>query len=225
MLPPKFVWTIRRAKFRCRKLIWVWHTEFALQNLKRQQRDYNFSVRTYAYISLGVAWVMWLMPFILAKRGSQPAQKVDRRARWGMLLVAIAYSLIWQGHFWERPLPLWRLLPSILFLVLACVLSWSSTRFLGRQWRVDAGLNADHELVRTGPYRFVRHPIYASMLCVFCGTALMITSIVLFIPALVLFIVGTEIRVRIEDGLLASRFGEQFAQYKNSLPAYIPLLR
>jgi protein-S-isoprenylcysteine O-methyltransferase Ste14 len=63
------------------------------------------------------------------------------------------------------------------------------------------------------------------MLCVFCGTALMITSIVLFIPALVLFIVGTEIRVRIEDGLLASRFGEQFAQYKTSLPAYIPLLR
>jgi protein-S-isoprenylcysteine O-methyltransferase Ste14 len=170
-------------------------------------------------------WVIWLLPFVLAHRNSQQAQKVDRRARWGMLLVAIAYSLIWQGHFWERPLSWWRVVPSILILVLACILSWSSTRSLGRQWRVDAGLNADHELVRAGPYRYVRHPIYASMLCVFLGTALMITSLVLFLPALVFFIAGSEIRVRIEDGLLASRFGEQFSQYKKSVPAYFPPLR
>ena len=36
---------------------------------------------------------------------------------------------------------------------------------LGRQWRIDAGLNSDHELVQSGPYRIVRHPIYTSMLC------------------------------------------------------------
>jgi len=194
---------------------------------KRQIRAgrYNSGVRSYAYTILAVTWVVWMMPFILAKRSSQPAQHVDRRARWGMLLVAIAYALIWQGRFWERPLPLWRFVPSVMFLVLAGILSWSGTRFLGRQWRVDAGLNADHELVKTGPYRFVRHPIYASMLCLFCGTALMIASAVLFIPALALFIAGTEIRVRIEDGLLASRFGEQFTKYKNSVPGYIPLLR
>jgi protein-S-isoprenylcysteine O-methyltransferase Ste14 len=182
-------------------------------------------VRLTAYIILGVAWAIWLLPFILAKRNSQTAQKIDRRARWGMLLVAVAYALIWQGRFWERPLPYWRVIPSTLFLLLACVLSWSGTRFLGRQWRMDAGLNADHELVRTGPYRFVRHPIYASMLCLFCGTALMIASVVLFLPAVVLFIVGTEIRVGIEDRLLASRFGEQFTQYMNSIPAYIPFVR
>lgn len=166
-----------------------------------------------------------MVPFILAKRSKQPAQKLDRRARWGMLLVAIAYSIIWQGHFWERPLPLWRMVLSILILILACILSWSGTRFLGRQWRVDAGLNADHELVKTGPYRFVRHPIYASMLCLFCGTAAMITPLLLFLPALLLFILGTEIRVRIEDGLLASRFGEEFRSYQSKIPAYIPLLR
>jgi len=174
---------------------------------------------------LGVAWVVWLTPFVLARRNAQRAQQVDLRARWGIVVVAIAYSLIWQGHFWERQLPPWGIVLSISALALGCVLSWSGTRFLGRQWRVDAGLNADHELVRSGPYRFVRHPIYASMLCVFIGTALMLTSLVLFLPALVLFILGTEIRVRIEDRLLASRFGEQFSQYQKSVPAYIPFLR
>src|SRR4051812_43227046 len=163
-------------------------------------------MRMYAYIILGVTWVTWVLPFVLAKRSPQPAQKVDRRARWGILLVAIAYALIWQGHFWESSLPLWRVVVSFLFLLFACVLSWSGTRFLGRQWRVDAGLNSDHKLIKNGPYHFVRHPIYASMLCLFCGTAAMITPLVLFLPALLLFILGTEIRVRIEDALLASRF-------------------
>jgi protein-S-isoprenylcysteine O-methyltransferase Ste14 len=179
----------------------------------------------YAYIVVIAGWLIWLTPFVLAKRSSQPVQELDRRARWGILLVGIAYAIVWQGHFWERPFSLWRVPLAIVFLLLACVLSWSGTRFLGRQWRVDAGLNADHELVMTGPYRVVRHPIYASMLCLFCGTAFMITSLVLFLPALVIFILGTEIRVRVEDSLLASRFGEQFAAYKNRVSAYIPFLR
>ena len=38
-------------------------------------------------------------------------------------------------------------------------------------------------------------------------------------------IIGTEIRVRVEDGLLAARFGEQFRAWQNSVPAYIPLVR
>jgi len=43
--------------------------------------------------------------------------------------------------------------------------------------------------------------------------------------ATIVFLVGTEIRVRIEDRLLAERFGEMFAQYQNSTRAYLPLIR
>lgn len=180
----------------------------------------------YAYAILAAGWLVWAVPFVLARRGPHPApQQLDRRARWGIVLVGIAYAVIWQGHFWSRRLQPWRLLLSILLLLLASVLSWSGARFLGRQWRIDAGLNADHELVMSGPYRLVRHPIYASMLCLFCGTACMIAPWQLFVPALFLFILGTEIRVRVEDRLLAGRFGEQFEKYKNRVPAYIPFVR
>jgi protein-S-isoprenylcysteine O-methyltransferase Ste14 len=179
----------------------------------------------YAYAVLAAGWVFWVTPFLLAKRSPQPPQKLDRRARWGILLVAISYAIIWQGHFWSRQLPLWRLLLSVVFLLLAGVLSWSGARFLGRQWRIDAGLNADHELVVSGPYRTVRHPIYASMLCVLCGTAFMIAPLPLFLLSLLFFILGTEIRVRVEDRLLASRFGEQFSKYQHNVPAYIPFIR
>jgi protein-S-isoprenylcysteine O-methyltransferase Ste14 len=142
-----------------------------------------------------------------------------------MLIEAVAFSLLWQSQFWLRTTTPSRTVLSICFLVLASVLSWSGTRALGRQWRVDAGLNEDHALITTGPYQFVRHPIYASMLCVLLVTGLMMTPWLLLLLSTVVFIIGTEIRVRIEDALLASRFRSQFDNYRRTVAAYVPFIR
>ena len=180
----------------------------------------------YAYIILAVGWILWLMPFFIAEsRGRKPAGTLDRRARWGMVIQAISYFVLWLGAFWARTPQPWQVALSVLLLLLAMSLSWTATPALGQQWRMDAGLNADHELVRAGAYRLVRHPIYASMLCVFLGTGFMIATWPCFLAAAVVFLIGTEIRVRIEDGLLASRFGEQFRAYSRSTSAYVPFLR
>jgi len=114
---------------------------------------------------------------------------------------------------------------SICFLALAGVLSWTGARALGRQWRIDAGLNRDHELVTTGPYRIVRHPIYTSMLSLLLGMGFMVTPLLILLLATVLFMLGTQIRVNIEDHLLTSRFGERFRQYQDGVPAYIPFVK
>ena len=180
----------------------------------------------YGYAILAAAWLLWFTPFVLAqKKEHQSARVIDRRARWGMLLMAVAYALLWQGKFWLQPLTTWRLALGVFFLVLANLLSWTSTRALGQQWRLDAGLNTDHQLVRTGPYRFVRHPIYASMFAVLLGTGFFLTSKWLFIAAALVFIVGAEIRVRVEDRLLNSQFGDEFQKYRQSVSAYVPFVR
>ena len=176
----------------------------------------------YAYAILVLGWLIWLTPFLRAKQSEKPAMQVDRRARWGILLVAIAYTLLGQGRFWERSLHPWQVLLSVVLFVLASLLSWTGARALGRQWRIDAGLSADHELITSGPYRFVRHPIYTSLLCILLGTGFLITPWWLLLPSLLLFIIGTKIRVRIEDNLLASQFGDRFAEYRKRVPAYIP---
>ena len=106
--------------------------------------------------------------------------------------------------------------------MLSSVLSWTSARTLGRQWRFDAGLNADHQPVQTGAYRVVRHPIYTSMLCLLLGTGFLVTPMLVLLLAASLFVIGTEIRVRIEDALLASRFGDRFREYQRKVPAYVP---
>lgn len=151
------------------------------------------------------------------------ARQINARARWGVLLEAVAFGLLWQGHFWERD-PGWRLIPAIALFVLSAGLSWTGVAALGQQWRIDAGINPDHQLVRSGPYSIVRHPIYASMLCLLLGTGIILAPWPLLLSALALFVVGTEIRIHIEDSLLAAQFGD-FAGYKGSIPAYIPWLR
>ena len=63
------------------------------------------------------------------------------------------------------------------------------------------------------------------MLCMLLGTGLMTASLLLFVPAILIFLTGTEIRTRVEDNLLDSRFGDQFRTYQQSVSAYIPFVR
>jgi protein-S-isoprenylcysteine O-methyltransferase Ste14 len=176
----------------------------------------------YAYVLVALGVLVWFYPFVSAHKRTTPAIVVNSRSRWGVLLQFLAFALLWQGHFWTRSLPIWRATISVVLFVLAAVLSWTSARALAGQLRVDAALGAEHRLVQSGPYAVVRNPIYTSMLLVLCATALIVTGWKLFAAALVLFIAGTEIRVRTEERLLSSRFGEGFEAYKHDVPAYLP---
>ena len=149
---------------------------------------------------------------------------MDRRARWGILLQFVAFSLVWQGSFWTRSPQAWQLAISFLLIALANLLSWSGARALGRELRLDAAVGSDHQLICSGPYRVVRHPIYASMLCLILGTGLLLASPLMLLVSLLLFVIGTEVRVRMEEGLLASRFGEDFRNYQRTTSRYVPFV-
>jgi protein-S-isoprenylcysteine O-methyltransferase Ste14 len=107
----------------------------------------------------------------------------------------------------------------------AAILAWHAVKRLGKQFRVQAGLYTDHELVQTGPYNLVRHPIYSSLLAILLCTLFLLTRWIWLAVSLALFITGTEIRVRAEDKLLASRFNGEFEEYRRRVPAYIPFVR
>lgn len=178
----------------------------------------------YVYLIIIAGIAVWFYPFVGAHKSTPPATTVDRRSRWGMLLEFVAFTLLWQGKFWIRRVAVWQVGLCIALFVLAALLSWTASRALAGQLRVDAALGAEHRLVRSGPYAIVRNPIYASMLLVLCAIAVVITGWKLFLPTLILFVIGTEIRVRTEENLLASRFGEQFESYRKNVGAYIPFM-
>lgn len=174
------------------------------------------------------AWTLWILPFRLFRpKDREKAVEVRPAARWGIGLVAVAFFFVFlhRPQEWSAPLAPWRCAAGLVFAGLGITLAWGSVRALGRQWRIDAGLNAEHELVQSGPYRVVRHPIYASMLCMFLTAIAWIGTLPLWPIALTLFLVGTEIRVRVEDSLLRGRFGPRFSEWTRTVPAYLPFIR
>jgi protein-S-isoprenylcysteine O-methyltransferase Ste14 len=85
-------------------------------------------------------------------------------------------------------------------------------------------MRSDHQLVRTGPYARVRHPIYLGMLLFLLAMSVALGHWLQLIAAVPIFLIGTIIRTRLEDALLEQQFGGAFRDYRNSTPALIPRL-
>jgi protein-S-isoprenylcysteine O-methyltransferase Ste14 len=180
------------------------------------------------WIAWSVFWAAWAYPFIFRAPHKQKRESVTARGATllGLVLEMIAYSIAFTFYFpMDIPRNDLRIAIALISGPIAGLLAWTSVTHLGRQFRITAGLYEDHELVTTGPYSIVRHPIYTSMLAILICTQSLLTPLRWAIPSLILFIAGTEIRVRAEDALLASRFGEKFQQYRKSVSAYIPFVR
>jgi protein-S-isoprenylcysteine O-methyltransferase Ste14 len=181
-----------------------------------------------AWTELGICWIGWSLAFVKPRRRAAGAKKAVRApsSRWGILLVMLGYACIWT---FVRPLGFeksnWSLIASMVIGPPAVVLVWMATRHLDKQWRFEAALSEDHKLITTGPYRWLRNPIYASMLGMLLQTGLAKTWWLLFVLGVIFFVIGTEIRVRAEERLLAERFGDEFTRYKATTPAYMPFLR
>ena len=184
--------------------------------------------RAAAYEILAL-WILWVLPFV-PRRLRAPAARPSKTAPLsilGMVLQAAAYPVVFMTrNSGTHPPEVWRLLLSFALGAVSLALIWSALPALGKQWRLQAGVYQDHELVETGPYRFVRHPIYASMLALLLAAAgLAGTPLLPGAIAVALMIAGTEVRVHMEEGLLAEQFGQAFADYKTRVPAYIPFVR
>lgn len=179
------------------------------------------------WAELMACWFAWAYPFIFRAPHYQkrPSITVSGPSLLGMLLEGMAIFAAFAFRLSpEAPPGALRMAAAAVFALAAAVLSWTSVHHLGRQFRIRAGLYQDHELIRTGPYAVVRHPIFASLLAALVCTLLLLTPWQWCVVSLALFFAGTEIRIRAEERLLASRFPE-FPEYRRSVPAYLPFVR
>jgi len=176
------------------------------------------------YALAAALWVGWMLPFLHKLAGpKQKAVVKDPTARWGIILEGIAYGIVWGVPAFE--VPLWRIALALLFGAVGILTTRLAVRHLDKQWRFDAALNTNHLLVRTGPYAVVRHPIYTGMFAMLLAGGFLLSQWPALIAGVIIFVIGTEIRVRAEEKLLRSRFGEDFESYSSSVSAYVPYVR
>ena len=92
---------------------------------------------------------------------------------------------------------------------------------LGRNWSGAVAIKIDQALIRSGPYNFVRHPIYSGMLGAYAGIAI-ISGEVHALVGLLLACVAYWRKIRIEEQYLAAVFGSTYADYQADVSAVIP---
>jgi protein-S-isoprenylcysteine O-methyltransferase Ste14 len=176
------------------------------------------------------AWVLMLV--IVGARHVRLATPAARRrtsSRAGLLLQLVAYLLAFGVNpvpvrpfgAWGIPAPVATTLASVLCVTGASLVVWSQ-HVLGVQWSLTARLIEQHTLVTTGPYAFVRHPVYAAMSLMLVGTGLALASPTVVIAALTLYAVGTVARVRAEERLMQEALGAEWAAYRRRVKALLP---
>lgn len=181
-----------------------------------------------AWAEVLVCWMVWWAAFVKPSRQSKGQEKVVRApsSRWGIGLVFVAFMLVWM---WVKPAGFHKssesLIAAMILGPISVVLAWSAAHELGKQWRFEAAISADHKLIQTGPYRWMRHPIYTSMFGMLMATGAAYTWWPMWVAGGAAFIAGTEIRVRAEDRLLEERFQDSFRAYRARVRAYLPFLR
>jgi protein-S-isoprenylcysteine O-methyltransferase Ste14 len=80
-------------------------------------------------------------------------------------------------------------------------------------------------LITNGPYKFVRHPIYLGMIISLSGVALILRSWPGIIIVLIIFIPSVIYRIKNEENYLLERYKEQWREYYNNTPAFIPFFK
>jgi len=187
------------------------------------------SVAQYAaFTALGLVFFYFLIR-TFSRRAPESDTKRDRRSRAGIIIQAVGIALAGFGpvRLTLSSLSAAGIAGTAAVVVLmsgAIALFAASSRELGRNWSLVARMRSDHELVRTGPYARVRHPIYLGMLLFLLALAVALGHWAQLIVAIPVFLAGTTIRTHLEDGLLEQQFGETFRAYRSSTPALIPRL-
>ena len=80
-----------------------------------------------------------------------------------------------------------------------------------------------HHLIRTGPYRIIRNPMYTGMLAAFVGAAIAIGELLAFVVVGIIGI-GLWLKIKAEEEILHEKFGEEYIQFKREVKALIPYI-
>jgi protein-S-isoprenylcysteine O-methyltransferase Ste14 len=179
-------------------------------------------------VAIPALWIAWLALWVASAANVKRTQWREPRAgalanRLPVLLgAAMLASAGWLPPLLTRRLVSGAEAPDLGMLLVAAGLAFSvwARWHLGRNWSSTVTVKQDHSLIRSGPYRFVRHPIYSGMLLALLGTALAIGEARGFVGA-ALILVGFVVKLRVEEARMRETFPE-YAEYCRHTARLVP---
>jgi protein-S-isoprenylcysteine O-methyltransferase len=181
-----------------------------------------------AYLWMAL-WIVWLVSALTAKRSVQRQTIASRLEQ--TILVTTAFFLLFDRRLW----PHWlrqRVLPEgdVALLWIGLVLTAAGVGFailarfwIGRNWSGTITIKEQHELIQSGPYRIVRHPIYTGLLLAYLSTAIVHGELRGFV-GFVLLLLGFGLKLRMEETFMVQQFGNAYLDYKRRVKALVPFV-
>jgi protein-S-isoprenylcysteine O-methyltransferase Ste14 len=159
----------------------------------------------------------WAISALRVSRAKATERSVDRVAT--ITIMIVAFVLLFDDHLRTglldrrfAPAENWIAWAALGLTSLGVAIAIWARYSLGQYWSARVTLKEDHRLIRSGPYRSVRHPIYTGMLLGAVGRAFTIGEW-RGVVAVVLILVAHSLKAKREESLLAREFGEEYAFY------------
>jgi protein-S-isoprenylcysteine O-methyltransferase Ste14 len=187
---------------------------------------------SYAWL-VQILWAAWLTYWIVSAanvKATRQRESIASRSAHFIPMIAAA-ALILTPRIGAGEILFTRFVPSSAAVSwCGCVLVFAGLGFsawarvhLGGNWSSRVTVKEDHELIRSGPYALVRHPIYTGLLLAIAGTALVEGQ---WRALLALLLMGISFwrKLRVEERLMNLTFADEYRQYCAHTAALIPFL-
>jgi protein-S-isoprenylcysteine O-methyltransferase Ste14 len=170
----------------------------------------------------------WLVSALNRKK-TKRRESVAQRMLYVVPLIVAFYLLNhsgfgrgWLGTRFVPDTPLVQWLAVLISAAGVAVAFWARYH-LGANWSGVVTLKENHELIRTGPYRTIRHPIYTGILLAFLGNAVLIGQVRGLI-GLAIILASFYIKARREESFLSQEFGPNFNEHSQHTGMFLPKL-
>jgi protein-S-isoprenylcysteine O-methyltransferase Ste14 len=172
------------------------------------------------------AGIVWLVAALFTNRTERTEPLSSRLVQLGWTLLSVillSFGRLPWGPLGVRVIPRSFLLGNagLALTIVGIAFALWARFYLGRNWSGRVTLKENHELIRTGPYAFVRHPIYTGILVALTGTVIAIGE-ARAILALIIVAVGLHFKSKTEEQFMSEKFGEQYATYRREVKSLIP---
>lgn len=124
--------------------------------------------------------------------------------------------------WWGSGVNYWTLAAGWIISLAAFAIRRQAIAALGKFWSLHVEIRAEHQFVQSGPFRWVRHPAYFSMILELLGGGLVLQSWWSLALAYVWFFPVLSRRVRLEEEALIAKFGPAYEEYRAKVPAFLP---
>jgi protein-S-isoprenylcysteine O-methyltransferase Ste14 len=182
------------------------------------------------FLAVSAIWVGSEILLSIVKRSRSPDSIKQDRFSWLFIWSAIILSVTvgnilgWRGIGYIRAVHHWMSWVALFLILLGLGLRWTAILTLKRFFTVDLNIASDHQLVRRGVYRYLRHPSYAGSLLSFLGLGLAFSNWLSTLVIVVPITVALLYRIRIEEQALCSALGESYVRYALTTKRLIPLI-